>query len=145
LNTVNSEMEMQKQLLDSLCVSSGSASDVTAAKYEFFPPRTTLNYAYYLMDISSSGTFSEIMSVMAPCPWTYLEIAQELSKNPITNEAYRKWVKFYSSAESRREVTEIKNILSRVGERVDEKSRAKMKHHFVKACKYEYLFLGDGL
>jgi thiaminase/transcriptional activator TenA len=140
LNTVNSEMEMQKQLLDSLCVSPSSASNATVAKYEFFPSRTTLNYASYLMDISSSGTFSEIMSVLAPCPWTYLEIAQKLSKNPIRNEAYRKWVQFYSSIESRRQVTEIKDILNRVGERVDEKSRAKMKHHFVNVCKYEYLF-----
>jgi thiaminase (transcriptional activator TenA) len=138
-DTVNSEMEMQKQLLNSLGVSSSSVSNATAAKYEFIPSRTTLNYASYLMNISSSGTFSEIMSVMAPCPWTYLEIAQKLSKNPITNEAYRKWVIFYST-ESRRQLTEIKDILSRVGEKVGEKSRAKMKHHFVKTCKYEYFF-----
>jgi thiaminase/transcriptional activator TenA len=37
-------------------------------------------------------------------------------------------------------VTEIKEILDRLGERVDEESKAKMKNHFANACRYEYLF-----
>jgi thiaminase/transcriptional activator TenA len=138
LNTVNFEMEMQVQLLNSLEVSSSSPSN--AANYEFFPCRTTLNYTSYLMNTASNGTFSEIVSVMAPCPWTYLEIAQKLSKIPIGNEAYKKWVQFYSSTESNRQVAEIKEILNKLGEKEDEKSKAKMKNHFANACKYEYLF-----
>ena len=138
LNTVNFEMEIQKQLLNSLPSSSSSPS--YTANYEFFPSRTTLNYASYLMNTSSNGTFSEIVSVMAPCPWTYLEIAQKLSTIPIGNEAYRKWVIFYSSPESQKQVSEIKVILNRFGEKADEKSKTKMKNHFANACKYEYLF-----
>ena len=139
LNTVNFEMEMQGQLLKSLDLSS-SSSNTTGSHYEFFPSRTTLNYASYLRNTTSNGTFSEIVSVMAPCPWTYLEIAQKLSKIPIRNEAYRKWVQFYSSTESHRLVTEIKEILNRLGEKEDEKSKAIMKNHFANACRYEYLF-----
>ena len=77
---------------------------------------------------------------MAPCPWTYLEIAQKLSKIHIRNEAYGKWVQFYSSTESYGQLAEIKEILNRLGEKVDEKCKAKMKNHFANACKYEYLF-----
>jgi thiaminase (transcriptional activator TenA) len=138
LNTVNFEMKIQRQLLNSLGVSSISPSNT--ANSEFFPCRTTINYISYLMNTSSNGTFREIVSVMAPCPWTYLEIAQKLSKIPIRNEAYGKWVQFYSSTESHRQVAEIKEILNRLGEKVDEESKAKMKNHFANACKYEYLF-----
>ncbi len=92
------------------------------------------------MNISSNGTFSEIVSVMAPCPWTYFEIAQRLSRIPIGNEAYRKWVQFYSSTESHLQVAEIKKILDKLDKEVDEKSKAKMKKHFANACRYEYLF-----
>ena len=92
------------------------------------------------MNIASSCTFSEIVSVMAPCPWTYLEIAQKLAKIHMGNEPYMKWVQFYSSTESHRQVAEIKDILNRLGEKVDEKCKAKMKNHFANACKYEYLF-----
>jgi thiaminase (transcriptional activator TenA) len=137
LNTVNFEMEMQKQLLNSLWLSSSSPN---TANYEFFLCRTTLNYTSYLMNISSNGTFNEIVSVMAPCPWTYLEIAQKLSKIPIRNEAYKKWVQFYSSTESHRQVAEIKEILNRIGQKVDDESKAEMKKHFANACRYEYLF-----
>jgi thiaminase/transcriptional activator TenA len=99
LNTVNFEMEMQKQLLNSLGSSSSSPS----------------NTAYH-------------------------ELTQKLSKIPIRNDAYRKWVHFYSSTESHRQVAEIKEILNRLGEKVDDESKAKMKNHFANACRYEYLF-----
>ena len=138
LSTINSEMEMQKQLLNLLAAS--SPSNMTPSYYEFFPCRTTLAYTFYLINTSSTGTFSEIVSVMTPCPWTYLEIAQKLSKIPIRNEIYKNWLQFYSSDESRRQVAEIKEILNRVGEEEDEKTRAIMKNHFANACKYEYLF-----
>ncbi len=92
------------------------------------------------MNTSSNDTFSDIVSVMAPCPWTYLKIDQKLAKIYIGNEAYRKWVQFYSSTESNRQVAEIKEILNKLGEKEDEKSKAKMKNHFDNACKYEYLF-----
>ncbi len=138
LNTFNFERETQRQLLDVLGVSLNYPSNT--ANHEFFPCRTTLNYTSYLMNTSSNGTFSEIVSVMAPCPWTYLEIAQKLAKIHIGNEAYSKWVQFYSSTESNRQVAEIKEILNKLGEKEDEKSKAKMKNHFANACKYEYLF-----
>jgi thiaminase (transcriptional activator TenA) len=138
LSTVNFEMKMQKQLLNSLALSSNSRSNI--GNYEFYPCRTTLNYTSYLMNTSSNGTFSEIVSVMAPCPWTYLEIAQKLSKLSKRNQAYEKWVQFYSSTESHRQVAEIKEILNRLGEKVDDESKAKMKNHFANVCRYEYLF-----
>jgi thiaminase/transcriptional activator TenA len=132
-------MEMQKQLLNLLAASS-SPSIMTASYYEFIPCRTTLDYTSYLMNTSFGGSFSEIVSVMAPCPWTYFEIAQNLSKIPIRNQIYKNWLQFYSSDESQRQVAEIKEILNRVGEEEDEKTRAIMKNHFANACKYECLF-----
>jgi thiaminase len=38
------------------------------------------------------------------------------------------------------QVAEIKKILDKLDEEVDEKSKAKMKTHFANAYKYEYLF-----
>jgi thiaminase len=54
-----------------------------------------------------------MISVMAHYPWTYLEIAQQLSKTPIQNEVYNNWVQFYSSNESHKTVDEIKQILNK--------------------------------
>jgi thiaminase (transcriptional activator TenA) len=77
---------------------------------------------------------------MAPCPWTYLEIAQQLSRRSIHNEVYSNWVKFYSLEESCKQVDEIKQILNMIGQTENAKSKVMMKNHFANACKYEYLF-----
>jgi thiaminase len=37
-------------------------------------------------------------------------------------------------------VAEIEEVLNRLGEEVDDDSKAKMKNHFANACRYEYLF-----
>jgi thiaminase/transcriptional activator TenA len=82
---------------------------------------------------------------MAPCPWTYLEIAEKLAKSHHVqnNKIYKKWVQFYSSDESRRQTNHLKNILCvLVDDRAssDDKDRLAMKKHFATACKYEFLF-----
>jgi thiaminase (transcriptional activator TenA) len=150
MNTINFEMEMQRQMLSSLEASlsasttsppSNTISSVATIKHNIIPTKTTLNYTSYLKDISSRGTFSEIISVMAPCPWTYLEIAQQLSKfHHIKNVIYSNWVQFYSSNESCNQVDEIKEILNLSGQNESEIAKEKMKNHFANACKYEYLF-----
>jgi thiaminase (transcriptional activator TenA) len=146
ISTVNFEMKMQRQLVSSLDVllSTRSHASVNASsfatKHNIVPTKTTLNYIAYLEHVSSSGTFSEIVSFMAPCPWTYLEIAQQLSKFPIKNEVYSNWVRFYSSEESCKQVDEIKQILNMLGQTENEESKNVMKNHFSNACKFELLF-----
>jgi thiaminase (transcriptional activator TenA) len=149
MSTVNFEMEIQRQMLSSLepslsaSTSSPSSNTISsvATKHNIVPCKTTLNYTSYLKYVSSSCTFSEIISVMAPCPWIYLEIAQQLSKfHHIKNEVYSNWVQFYSSKESCKQVDEIKQILNMLGQNENEKSKDMMKNHFANACKYEYLF-----
>jgi thiaminase/transcriptional activator TenA len=137
ISTVDFEMKMQRQLLDTI-FSFSSNSDTTTQNIS--PSETTLEYTRYLLHISSSGTFNEIVSAMAPCPWTYLEIAQLLSKYHTENDVYRNWIQFYCSNESHKQVEELKQILNTLSENENEKSKERMKNHFASACKYEYLF-----
>lgn len=136
--TVDFEMSIQREMFDKLLSSNSINTDTK--QQSFSPSKTTLEYISYLMDISSSGNFAEMVSAMAPCPWTYLEIAQLLSKFPIENEIYRNWIKFYCSPESRKQVEEIKQVLNILSKRKEEKHKEVMKERFYCACKYEYLF-----
>ena len=140
LSTVDFEMKMQEQLLNSLASLSSSSPNTlinTANHHIIIPSKTTFDYTCYLKHTSSAGTFSEIVSVMAACPWTYLEIADKLSKINIRNEIFRKWAQFYSSNDSRRQVEGIKQILNMLAEKENEKSKNAMENHFITACKYE--------
>lgn len=142
-STVNFEMKMQEQIIaDSLNVLPALPSS-SSGNYYFLPSRTTLEYTYYLKQVSSNGTIYEIVSAMTPCPWTYLEIAEKLSKSHSlqNNKNYKKWVQFYSSDESCRQVEELKTILCVLAdEEASDKGRLAMKKHFANACKYEFLF-----
>jgi thiaminase (transcriptional activator TenA) len=129
---------MQTQILDILKISS------RINLKDMFPgtnkTTTTLNYASYLRYISSTGSLAEIVSTMAPCPWTYFEIAEKLSKKYIQRDIYKKWIQFYSSEVSHMQVNEIKMILDVLAKEASEKDKMVMKNHFATACKYEYLF-----
>ena len=146
-STINLEMEMQNQLFQSV-VGISSLDDEfnnnnpfeTATK----PNRTTLEYTSYLMNVSSNGRLYEIISAMAPCPWSYFEIAKKLLSNKrqryIKNEVYRKWIEFYSSYQSFKQVEDIKEILNVLSQNTCENDKKIMKNHFNTACKYEYNF-----
>jgi thiaminase/transcriptional activator TenA len=82
----------------------------------------------------------KIVSAMAPCPWTYFEIAEKLSRYNIENDTYRKWVQFYSSSESFMQVEDLKKILCALAKEASNKDKLVMKKYFATACNYELLF-----
>jgi thiaminase (transcriptional activator TenA) len=135
-STINFEMQMQNQILNSLGISTDSILNSIA------PSTTTLNYTSYLRNVSlsSSENMGKIVSAMAPCPWTYLEIAEKLSRHNIENDTYRKWVQFYSSSDSFMQVEDLKNILCALAKEASNKNKLLMKRYFATACNYELLF-----
>jgi thiaminase/transcriptional activator TenA len=135
-STIDSEMRMQKELLLSLGGISNidNNSNITMAS-------ATLNYISFLRHVSlSANNLEVIVSAMAPCPWSYLEIAQKLCKGEIKNDVYFKWIQFYSSNESQQQVKELKSILSGLYDQAEDITKMTMKQHFGAACKYEYDF-----
>jgi len=132
-NTIDSEMHMQKELLLSLGISNIGDNATTAP--------ATLNYCAFLRKVSTStNNLEAIVSSMAPCPWSYFEIAQKLSKNNIKTDAYCKWIQFYASDESRQQIEELKNILGSLYDQAAKSRKLLMKEHFRTACRHEHGF-----
>jgi thiaminase (transcriptional activator TenA) len=138
-STIDSEMQMQRELLLSLGISN---IDNNATTNTLAMAPATLNYVSFLRQVSSSSAknLEVIVSAMAPCPWSYLEIAQKLSKSDTKTDVYCKWMQFYSSKESQRQIEELKNILGRLYDQADESTKRLMKELFGAACKYEHDF-----
>jgi thiaminase (transcriptional activator TenA) len=135
-STIDSEMHMQKELLLSLGISNIDNSDAAAP--------ATLNYSKFLRKVSSANNPEVMISSMAPCPWSYFEIAQKLSKcnnnNNIKTNVYHKWIQFYASNESQKQVDELKNILGSMYGQAGKGKRSLMEKYFGAACKHEYEF-----
>ena len=139
-------MKMQDQIiLDSLSLLPSEQPSSSTRNLNVLPSKITIEYISYLNQVSSNGAIAEIVSVMAPCPWTYLEIAEKLAKSDYVqnNKIYKKWVQFYSSDESRRQISHLKTILCILADDKEARSnndKLSMKGHFANACKYELLF-----
>jgi thiaminase/transcriptional activator TenA len=134
-STIDSEMQMQRELLLTLGISNidNISSTVMAP--------ATLNYISFLRQVSwSADNPGVIVSAIVPCPWSYLEIVQKLSKSDIKTDVYCKWIQFYSSKESQQQIEELKSILSGLYNQADESTKRLMEEHFGAACKYEYDF-----
>ncbi len=132
-STIDSEMQMQRELLLSLGISDIYNNATTAIAMA----PATLDYISFLRQVSFYARNLEVMvSAIAPCPWSYLEIAQKLSKSDIKMDVYCKWMQFYSSKESQQQIEELKSILSGLYNQADESTKRLMKEHFGAACKY---------
>jgi thiaminase (transcriptional activator TenA) len=137
-STLNYEMQMQKKVLDSL--------ELSAAIKISSPAKATLNYITFLRKVSASRNVEETVSAMAPCPWSYFEIAQKIllsrngGQNKIRTEAYQKWIEFYSSKESQQQVEYLKSLLGSLYDNGSMSKKLVIEYHFSIACHYEYDF-----
>jgi thiaminase/transcriptional activator TenA len=135
-STVNHEMQMQKQLLGSLGL---SQEDIEM----MVPARATRKYISFLRKLSENTSIEGKVSAMAPCPWSYLQIAQEIRtyrENKITNRLYLRWAEFYASQESQQQVEYLKVVLGQLYLTADRTKKSIMERSFCAACNQEYRF-----
>jgi thiaminase/transcriptional activator TenA len=145
ISTVKDEMQMQAELLSSLAISLAERKDINYNNNGSLTcnnaASATTKYISFLKTISKTGSLEETISALAPCPWSYLEISQELSsKHTIKAGAYKRWTDFYSSKESKQQVQELKNFLGEAYLVADKNKQKLMKRNFAAACKHEYDF-----
>ncbi len=131
-NTTRFEIKMQNEILDSFGTNTISFTDYT--------DNATLNYISFMKSVQETNDFEILISVMAPCPWTYFEIANKLKDVTIRNPRYMKWIRFYSSEESQKQVYEIRELLNSFAMQVNDEKKAILKKHFTVACSYELDF-----
>jgi thiaminase (transcriptional activator TenA) len=136
-STVDQEMQMQKQLLVSLGLSEEDIETMVLAE-------ATKNYISFLRKVSASTSIEEKISVIAPCPWSYLQIAREMltscRENRIRNKVYQTWVEFYASQESQQQAEYLKSVLGQLYFSADKAKKLIMERSFCAACRQEYGF-----
>lgn len=131
-STTKYEITMQDEILqrlDNYYLNSGvSAEDVTR------------NYITYMNSVSNSEDLALIVSAIGPCPWTYYEISNALIKKNVKSKAFKKWLQFYSSNESGKQVKELKQVLNKLARNASEKKKIEMNSRFSISCNYELKF-----
>lgn len=133
--TLTVEMDMQKKLAKSLGM---SEQDLSSSE----PAPTMKAYASYLLRVASTRSLGEVLAAMAPCPCSYLELAEKLlsSEGLEKQPAFKEWRNFYASEESRKIVKQLVDLLDSVAEEASAKEKELMREHFLVTSRYEYLF-----
>lgn len=110
-------------------------------QYEPLSP-TAHHYTRHMIDVAHKGSFGEILAVLLPCPWTYLEIGNHLKEayHVDKNHPFYDWINFYAKDESKTITTTFKERLDRYAETASESEKVRMKDAFIKSCQLEWMF-----
>jgi thiaminase (transcriptional activator TenA) len=132
-STIGLEMPMQLEIIDKMEGGSLPSRRVLVEK-------VTQKYISYLERVANTKDLAAMLSAMAPCPWTYYEISSSLIRKSINSEASKQWIRFYSSNESLKQVTEIRRLLDKLAEDSNKEKKIRMKNYFSISCNYELRF-----
>ena len=131
-STTKYEIPMQDEILqrlDNNYLNSGVSAE-----------NVTRDYITYMNSVSNSEDLALIVSAIGPCPWTYYEISNALIKKNVKSKAFKKWLQFYSSNESSKQVKELKQVLNKLARNASEKKKIEMNSRFSISCNYELKF-----
>lgn len=131
-STIRYEMPMQLELINHF--------DRGFRSIGISPEKRTQNYVSYLEKVSDSADLVLMLSAMAPCPWTYYEISSTLDRKNIKSDPFKQWIRFYSSKESLKQVTDIRGLLDKLARNSSEKKKRYMSDYFSISCRHELEF-----
>lgn len=118
-------------------------AEVTYEELQYEPLAPTAHhYTRHMLDVASKGSFGEILAVLLPCPWTYLEIGHYLldTKDIDENHPFFEWISFYAKNEVNTITQTFRKRLDAYAETASEDERKRMKDAFIKSCQLEWMF-----
>lgn len=122
-------------------------SEVAAIDYEAHTHADLAPTAYlyneHMYNAAREGSLLDIVASLAPCPWTYEEIAVAHTvsgKNEATNP-FAKWIDFYHPNMGEESATaKLFYLLDREAAQANEAAREKAKQRFLRSCELEWHF-----
>lgn len=132
---LNSEIHPHKNFCDIAGV------EYEDLQYEPLAP-TAHHYTRHMIDVAHKGTFGEILAVLLPCPWTYLEIGHQLKDTLDIKEdhPFYDWISFYAKEETDTITKTFRDRLDAYAETASDNEKERMKDAFIKSCQLEWMF-----
>jgi len=119
--------------------------EVAGVKYEDlqgFPVAPAAHhYIRHMLTVAHQGGIADIIAVLLPCPWTYVEIGKKLLEevNPDSTHPFYDWIHFYGDGPMT-VTTPLCQRLDELAETLNEEQKEKLKEYFLLSCQLEYKF-----
>lgn len=104
------------------------------------PSPEAFGYTSFLVSTAYSRPFAESLAALLPCYWIYWEVGKELEKQGSKNPIYQKWINAYASEEYGNSVQAVLVIVNEVARNANAEEIKKMKEHFRRSARYEWMF-----
>ncbi|MFW5952820.1 MAG: thiaminase II [Candidatus Natronoplasma sp.] len=128
--TVNLEIDHHKKYCEKVGIEELETTEMAP---------TTAAYTQYLVKIAYSESVPEIISVILPCFWVYLDMGKDLDSSD-TKEEYREWILIYRSEEFEGLIKKLKADLDSYLENMNGEDIKKIDEIFKRSLRYEYMF-----
>ncbi|KAB7670690.1 thiaminase II [Bacillus sp. B1-b2] len=99
------------------------------------------HYIRHMLTVAYQGDLADILAVLLPCPWTYIEIGKKLIEEvqPERTHPFYDWIHFYGDGP----MTVTATLCERLDElalSLNEERKVKLKEYFLLSCQLEYKF-----
>ena len=104
------------------------------------PAPEAFAYTSFLVATAHTGTFEEAIAALLPCYWIYWEVANELMTRGSANATYQRWIDAYADPAYGETVRTVLAMVNAVAAGVSEAERERMKAHYRRSSRYEWMF-----
>ena len=104
------------------------------------PSPEAFGYTNFLVATSHSRPFAESVAALLPCYWIYWEVGKELKKQGSKNPVYQRWINAYASDDYGKSVRAVIRIVNEMARNANVEAKGKMKEHFRRSARYEWMF-----
>lgn len=132
-----SSLQEERRLHDQVFAEYGITLNAAAAM-ESTPD--AFAYTSYLIATAYSRPFEEAVTALLACYWIYWEVGKTLQAHGSPNATYQSWIDAYVSEGYAASVQAIIDIVDEVARTASAEQRARMRSHFRRSSRYEWLF-----
>lgn len=132
--TLNTEMELHRRY--------AARFGIGPEELEATPPwPTTRAYADFLLRTAALGDLVDVVAVLLPCTWGYVELASELAtEGPSPEPRYQEWIEQYTGEEFREAARWLEAELERLAALAAGETRERIIRLFLTSTRYELDF-----
>jgi thiaminase (transcriptional activator TenA) len=104
------------------------------------PAPANVAYTSYMSAVAARGDALDIMAVLLPCSWSYVEIATALEPAAAANEVYAGWIGFFRSPEVVEMVAGIRSVFDELARRASPGRHPELSRIFATSSRLEHSF-----
>ncbi len=109
-----------------------------AARAERSP--TCQAYTDYLIALSQTGDYPELIAAILPCFWIYWDVGQAIHKVAAPDNPYRAWIDTYADEGFGNDTRAVIALVDRAAHDANADTLARMRQAFMRCCQYEWMF-----